>query len=204
MTVSRDKRKRLTRLDWINAAKEYGQEFGFENLAIEPLAARIGATKGSFYWHFADQPALLDAVMAEWEDKATRQVIEQIEHTAQAADQQDELDHLFRLILSPHPDDGAEWKLIAAASHPQIGPAVVRVHGLRIDYVAARLRARGLSTSHAHERARFLYAAYVGHLLLTQSAPGLPEVSASGLRELFLAAADGGGTSRQPDHAPRA
>lgn len=58
-------RTRLSRADWIEAATRFGVERGFDDLAVEPLAARLGTTKGSFYWHFANRADLLDAVMED-------------------------------------------------------------------------------------------------------------------------------------------
>ena len=37
--------------------------------------AALGVTKGSFYWHFVDRAALLQAVLARWEQRATDSVI---------------------------------------------------------------------------------------------------------------------------------
>ena len=34
---------------------------------MEGLARRLGATKGSFYWHFTNRDALIEASLAAWE-----------------------------------------------------------------------------------------------------------------------------------------
>jgi AcrR family transcriptional regulator len=51
--------KRLTRQDWIDAALEALETGGVPAVAVEPLASRLGVTKGSFYWHFKDRNELL-------------------------------------------------------------------------------------------------------------------------------------------------
>ena len=56
----------LTREDWTRAALLAIAEGGTGAVAVEPLAARLGATKGSFYWHFRSRSDLLAAALATW------------------------------------------------------------------------------------------------------------------------------------------
>src|SRR5580698_4207172 len=60
-------RRTLTRADWIGTAVEALARDGLRAVAVEPLAERLGATKGSFYWHFRDRNALLQAAVEHWE-----------------------------------------------------------------------------------------------------------------------------------------
>ena len=55
---------------WIAAGLRLLAESGESAVGIEPLARRVGATKGSFYHHFADRPALLAALLEAWEARA--------------------------------------------------------------------------------------------------------------------------------------
>ena len=43
----------LTAADWAEAALQLIAEKGLGALTVSALAARLGVTKGSFYWHFA-------------------------------------------------------------------------------------------------------------------------------------------------------
>lgn len=158
-------KRRLTREDWIEAAMGMGARVGFENLAVEPLATELGTTKGSFYWHFADRAALLDAVLEHWEQQATRRIIERIE----AGPPQERLEGLLHVVVSDEPHDRTEWRIVSAIAHPQIGPVVSRVHAARTAYVEKLLRAAGVPSSRA--RARVLYATYLGHLQLVAGSP---------------------------------
>lgn len=58
-----------SRLDaeaWITRAIETLAKGGVEAVRVEPLAKALSVTKGSFYWHFANRRALLDAVLSQW------------------------------------------------------------------------------------------------------------------------------------------
>jgi AcrR family transcriptional regulator len=59
--------RRLGVEDWVNAAVTCMLASSVDGVRIERLAKDLGVTKGSFYWHFRDRDALLDAVLARWE-----------------------------------------------------------------------------------------------------------------------------------------
>jgi AcrR family transcriptional regulator len=62
MTRARSAPSRLTVEDWIAAAIAIAVDQGVAGIKINRLCERLGVTKGSFYWHFTDLDALLDAV----------------------------------------------------------------------------------------------------------------------------------------------
>ena len=65
--------------DWTVAAVGALADGGLAAVAVEPLAARLGATKGSFYWHFASRDAFVAALRERWERTETEDVIGMIE-----------------------------------------------------------------------------------------------------------------------------
>jgi AcrR family transcriptional regulator len=65
-------KSRLSREHWIEAALDALGEGGVAAVAVEPLAARLGVTKGSFYWHFADVDAFLGALAERWAAESER------------------------------------------------------------------------------------------------------------------------------------
>src|SRR6476646_5521740 len=69
---------RLTRDDWITAALAAIADAGRAAVGVEPLAVRLGATKGSFYWHFENRDALLEAAISRWEQETTTDVVAEI------------------------------------------------------------------------------------------------------------------------------
>ena len=72
------RQRRLTREDWITAALGAIADGGLAAVGVEPLAARLGTTKGSFYWHFENRDALLEAAIGRWEKETTTDVIAEI------------------------------------------------------------------------------------------------------------------------------
>ncbi|MFV0253429.1 MAG: TetR/AcrR family transcriptional regulator [Beutenbergiaceae bacterium] len=168
--------RRRSREDWIDAAFIHGADVGFDRIAVEPLAARIGATKGSFYWHFADRSALLDAVLERWESVATQAVIASVR-----AEDEDPEARLMDAIFGDRELDRQEWRIFAAADDPRVGAVVARVHSARIDFLADLLRQRGMSTKAAAARAHVAYAAYLGNLMLRHGAA--PTQPVHGLRD---------------------
>jgi AcrR family transcriptional regulator len=62
---------RPDRLDapaWIAAAFDTLADHGIDAVRVEPLAKVLAVTKGSFYWHFTDRRALIDAMLAQWSE----------------------------------------------------------------------------------------------------------------------------------------
>jgi len=49
---------------------------GPDAVRIEPLAKALGVSRGGFYWHFEDRPALLGEILDTWERMTTDEVIE--------------------------------------------------------------------------------------------------------------------------------
>ncbi|GAA4815094.1 TetR/AcrR family transcriptional regulator [Tomitella cavernea] len=52
--------------DWTTAALALLVEDGVAAVKISTLCARLGVTKGSFYWHFADLRSLIAATADHW------------------------------------------------------------------------------------------------------------------------------------------
>lgn len=65
-SAPKEKAVRLDAAAWIAAAFDVLADGGIDAVRVEPLAKALGITKGSFYWHFADRRALLDAMLRSW------------------------------------------------------------------------------------------------------------------------------------------
>jgi AcrR family transcriptional regulator len=171
-------KRRLSRLDWVKAALAAIAEGGLAAAAVEPLAQRLGASKGSFYWHFENRDALLTAALTLWEEQYTAAVT--AENTQAGADPVHRLRLLIRRVTALAETDSVYVALIATADHPAVAPVLSR-----IDYTAALFRDIGFSAREARYRSLLAYSAHLGHTELARSAPGaLPRGRAD--REAYL------------------
>lgn len=57
---------RLSVESWIEAGYAILAEEGIKALKLDRLCERVGATKGSFYWHFADMAGYRSALIEAW------------------------------------------------------------------------------------------------------------------------------------------
>jgi AcrR family transcriptional regulator len=183
--AAEDRRGRSAALsaeDWAQAALTAIGEGGLAAVAVEPLAARLGATKGSFYWHFRNRQALIEAALAVWEREHTEQVIAL---TDAEPDPADRLRRLFTLVVGVSRQDRIETALLATADEPLVAPVVRRVTQRRIDHVASVFEQLGLSPEQARQRAVLAVSVYLGHVQIARAAPdALPPVGAPWQRHL--------------------
>src|SRR6516165_2296438 len=93
----------LDRRTWALAALEAMAEGGVAAVAVEPVARRLGATKGSFYWHFKDRAALVEAALSLYEEEGTEAVIADV--LAGPDDPRDRLDLLFSFVFERSASD---------------------------------------------------------------------------------------------------
>src|SRR3954469_24134976 len=68
---------RLDAAAWIATAFDALAQGGVDAVRIEPLAKALTITKGSFYWHFADRRALIDAMLTAWAEGRIAAIREQ-------------------------------------------------------------------------------------------------------------------------------
>ena len=170
---------RLSRRAWVEAALEAIAEGGLAAVAVMPLAKRLDATKGSFYWHFPSREALVEAALADWEQSHTAAVIAEID--AASEDPLLQLRLLFKRVTELAARDRIELALLATADHPTVRPVLDRVTRRRIDFTAQLFRRFGFSRAEASRRALLAYSAYLGYAQLVHATPQLlPRTEAAG------------------------
>ncbi len=160
---SQAERPRLTPADWELAALELIAEKGVNSLAVEPLARRLGITKGSFYWHFPGRDQLLTEALERWERLDEQRLVQSLHSDACPEARLAEfvrrtsrqtLTHRIYLALCSCPDD------------PRVQPVLKRVTTRRLRFLTDAFASLGLDEVAAAARARLVYASYVGYLQL--------------------------------------
>ena len=147
--------------DWLRAGFRALVDTGPEALKAEPLARRVGATKGSFYWHFQDVPAFRAALLEHWEQRAYRDIVDFVER---------EPEPVKRLrLLGQIAASGAEDAYGGIAVEPAIrawgradktvAACLARVDRQRLDYLQTLLQQLDLGNP---DFARLIYAGLIG------------------------------------------
>jgi len=145
--------------DWIDAAYRRFNDAGLSAVRVEAIARDLGATKGSFYWHFADRRALVDAVMARWEQTETDRVIELVER---ADDPEERLRVLYDAIVERMVERGGERTLYVDGRREGVDEVVARVTERRVAFVAALVEDAGFDAAEARRRGASAVASVIG------------------------------------------
>ncbi len=154
--------------DWTKAALGAIADKGAKHVSVERLARELGATKGSFYWHFKDRQALIDAALARWEHDFTDRIIERL---ATIDDPRQRLRALLESAFDDLPGVMIDANLLADAGDPAVGAALERAARKRlafVDRIFAEVGAPGGS-----DRALLAFSAYIGLAQLRRTAPTL-------------------------------
>ncbi|MFE1949815.1 TetR/AcrR family transcriptional regulator [Streptomyces sp. NPDC059524] len=165
-----DGKARLTAQDWADAALSAIGEGGIAAVAVEPLAARLGTTKGSFYWHFANRAALIEAALERWEQINTEGTISEVEAEP---DPRQRIRLLFSEAITSATTNPLEVALLATATQPQVAAALRRVTERRVDYLAQLFGDLGFPEPEARRRGLLAYTTYLGHAQLAHAAPSV-------------------------------
>ncbi|MDT9599920.1 TetR/AcrR family transcriptional regulator [Sphingosinicella rhizophila] len=160
--------RRLTREDWLNAARKALVKSGIDDVKVDRLAKKLKASRGSFYWHFKSHADLLQALLQDWEVR--NQVV-----IAQTRDRWEEeapdLAQISRAVIRENPgwlDWEVNWATqslamrLWARKSKTVGKAVVRIDRLWQDLLRELFLRLGYSDKESLVRARILYFNYLG------------------------------------------
>ena len=151
---------RLSREAWLQGALEIVGTQGIEAVKVAPLAASLGVTTGSFYWHFKNRRALLHAVLEYWARQMTDVVVEQAD-----AFTGDPALRILRLMETVMADGMARYDLAIshwAQADVEAREVFQRVLEKRFEFASWMFQAAGFDPIEADTRGRLMVVYMMG------------------------------------------
>jgi AcrR family transcriptional regulator len=162
-------RTHLKKKDWMRAARIALLNGGPEAVRVERLASSLKVTKGSFYWHFKDRGAILEALLREWEEETSTIAAEALSRRTP----REALSVVFaeikeRVVLSERGEAPSDAAIFAWASvSPKVGKRVNKVEQQRIAVLT--------SLTGLPDRSQLAYLALIGFLMRRRRVPEAAE-----------------------------
>ncbi len=152
----------LTPDDWLNLALDELKNHGYSALKAQPMARKLKVTRGSFYHHFDSLEDFHIAIIGHWAKCTSSSIIQAAQ---EAKDPHQALDELLQKTLR----SGEKLeRAIRSWSTVQdfVAKAVENVDQERIKTAEMLLIEGGVPKSTAAARAKLLYWAAIGRLML--------------------------------------
>lgn len=159
----------LSASDWVDAAWDAIGIHGMQGVRVEALATKMKVTKGSFYWHFRDRDALLDAVVKRWLDLFSMKTIEASIKEGAPADER--LSLLFERVVKELSTAHSAVLRLWSRGNPKLVAVLQAEHEHRMSFVSSAFRELGYSEADALLRADMYLSLLMGEYLV---AGGLP------------------------------
>ncbi len=166
----------LAASDWVEAGFSLLATDGVKALTVDRLCKRVGATKGSFYWHFTDLRGYRSALVDTWAE------VHDFAGGTEGSPRE-RLTRMMNLLLGQR-----HWMLERAMrewarTEPEVAAAVAASDRRVRRAVRQAYLDEGFDAGEADVRADATFAAGVGFLHLSATAPG---PAAAALQQRFL------------------
>lgn len=166
--MARTGKAKFTADDWLLPAIEAMARGGVRAVNVEALAKRIGASKGSFYWFFANREALVTAALEHWLEVGTDRVAAAL---ADLPDPAAKLRALAEVAFGGGPDRGIEIALQADVDSPEVRRVLAEADRRRLAILRGLFAEAGRTREEAERAALSMYATYLGFLQLRRTDP---------------------------------
>ena len=188
--MAKHKKKRLSRNDWMRAALEAVSDRGVHEVKVSLLAKKLGATTGSFYWHFKNRHDLLEALLDWWETEMTDAAINEARQFDGTAEER--ILGLMRRVVSDRLAryDIAIWQW--ALSDRRAKRVYGRVVKKRFDFACWMFEEAGFSKEQAKRRGRMMVVYLMGDATLIMRNVRTPRESVHHVFEILTAPASPG------------
>ncbi len=162
--------QKLSVTDWLKASFRALTEGGPSAIKAETIAKGLGVSKGSFYWHFANVPALKSSMLSHWKEEATQAIISELNQASD--DPRAKLEQLVLVSTSgretPYGGPMVEAAIRDWARYDEpVGIIVERVDATRIEYVENLFHQYGFSKTLSKSYAKILYSSLIGLQILS-------------------------------------
>ena len=151
---------------WLDAAYDMLVEGGVESVKVMPLAARLGLSRTSFYWHFPDREALLAGLIARWQSRNTESLLARTQAPAQTITEA--MLNVFDCWITPALfDSRMEFAIRTwALTDPALASVLKAVDETRIQALTAMFEAFAYPPLEARLRAQTVYLTQVGYIAM--------------------------------------
>lgn len=149
---------------WLDAAYDLLVESGVDAVKVMPLAARLGLSRTSFYWHFPDREALLAGLIARWQGTNTAQLIARTEAPADTITAA--MLNVCDLWITPRDfDSRLEFAIRTwALTDPTLTQTLAEVDEARIQALTRMFARFAFSPAEARIRAQTVYLTQIGYI----------------------------------------
>jgi len=154
---------KVTRTDWLNVARDVLVHEGVGELKILSLSQRLQVSRSSFYWYFENRADLLDALLAEWEERNTQTIVSNC--ALPAEDINSATCNFFRCFVDKASFDRGldfavrEW----ARRDARVNQLICQADRNRLAAITDMFLRHGYEPADADARARILYFMQIGY-----------------------------------------
>jgi AcrR family transcriptional regulator len=153
-------RPQLNREDWLRETLKVLQQRGVGGVKIVAIAARMGVTSGSFYWHFKDLRDLVGCLLEYWEQDLTDALVGRVRNWKGPPEER-----ILILMLQVIEEDSAVYDhaiSVWARSDSAARKVFARTLRKRFDFAAWMFKRSGFCDQQAVIRGRLLVAYLMG------------------------------------------
>lgn len=149
---------------WLDAAYTMLVESGIESVKVMPLAKALNMSRTSFYGHFKDREALLDALIRRWQEKNTGNLVTQTEVYAETITEA--VFNLFDCWIDSELFDARmdfavrNW----AQQAPELKKILQQTDKDRITAIRSMFARFGFNEEQADSRAHTVYYTQIGYI----------------------------------------
>ena len=156
---------------WLDAAYKVLVRSGVDAVKVMPLAKSLNMSRTSFYWHFDDREALLDALIKRWQEKNTTNLVDRTEAYAETITEA--MFNLFDCWIDTKLFDAGldisirNW----AQQSPTLKKLLAQTDRDRITAICAMFARFGFDDNQADVRAHTVYYTQIGYISMMVDEP---------------------------------